>query len=211
MTYDTRETSVSQVIRDARVAAAKASADEAQAAQVATNKVAEEAAAAKLLAAAEAQAAAAAASSAAAAAGGETKAAPVFKAAYTSDDGVVYCIGAYAGNVDLDKDVLQTKALVRMAYDFTKAGTRTFKANHNEKLEADLVASMPGAPILKSGRVLKAGEDMPDDDPVTGICLKSEPIAWFVGIRPHDPEVVKLAKAGKLAGTSWGAFASREE
>ena len=203
MTYDTRETSVSQVIRDARVAAAKASADEAQAAQVAANKVAEEAAAAKLLAAAEAQAAAAAAT-------GETKAAPIFKAAYTSDDGVVYAIGGYATNVDDDKDTLQTATLVRMAYDFTKAGTRTFKANHNGEIKADLVASMCGAPILKSGRVLKAGEELPDDDPVTGICLKSEPIAWFVGIKPSDPEIVKLAKSGKLAGTSWGALAKRE-
>jgi hypothetical protein len=165
---------------------------------------------AKRVADQQAAEAAAQAASAAKEASAESKAAPVFKAAYASDDGVIYCIGAYAGNVDLDEDVLQTKTLVAMAYDFTKAAARTFKANHTDALEADLVASMPGAPILKSGRVLKFGEEIPDDDEVTGIDLKAEPIAWFVGLKPHDPAVAQLARDGKLAGTSWGAYATRE-
>lgn len=141
-----------------------------------------------------------------------TKAEPLatFKAAYTSDDGVIYAIGAYAGNVDDDDDVLTTKALVKMAYDFTRSSTRTFKACHAEEIGAELVASMPGAPLLKSGRVLHYGETIPDDDPVVGIDLKAEPIAWFVGVKPTDPKVSELAKAGGLSGLSWGAFASRE-
>jgi Putative phage serine protease XkdF len=141
----------------------------------------------------------------------DQKARPIaFKAAYVSDDGVIYGIGAYATNVDLDNDVVATKALVKMAYDFCAASERTFKANHQENLDADLVASMPGAPILKSGRILTAGEALPDDDPITAICLKSEPIAWFVGVRPHDPEIAKAAKAGAVAGFSFGAYVERE-
>jgi len=143
----------------------------------------------------------------------ETAKPMTFKSAYVSDDGVIYLIGAYAGNVDDDSDVLHTKALVKMAYDFTSGGTRRFKANHKEDLAADLVASMPGAPILKSGRVLAYGEDVPNDDPITGICLKSEPVAWFVGIRPHDKSIAEKAKAdpGFIAGASWGAHVQVED
>lgn len=137
------------------------------------------------------------------------KAQPVFKSAYVSDDGVIYLIGAFAGNVDLDDDVLQTKALVDMAYQFCSSEKRTFKCNHKDELAADLVASMPGAPILKSGKVLKFGEQMPEDDEIVGICLKSEPICWFVGVRPHDKAVAEKAKAGEIVGSSWGAFVDR--
>ena len=142
----------------------------------------------------------------------EAKAAPVatFKAAYVSDDGVIYGIGAYAESFDRDDDNLRTKALVKMAYDFCAASTRTFKACHKEELGADLVASMPGAPILKSGRVLKAGEEIPSNDPVTGIDLKAEPIAWFVGVRPRDPDVSEMARKGEIVGFSWGAYVDRE-
>ena len=92
----------------------------------------------------------------------ETAGPVTFKAAYVSDDGVIYGIGAYAENIDLDDEVLRTKALVGMAYDFCSATNRVFKANHQDVLAADLVASMPGAPILKSGRILAAGEDVPE-------------------------------------------------
>jgi hypothetical protein len=139
------------------------------------------------------------------------KAKPAFKTAYVSNDGVIYLIGAYAGNVDLDDEVLQTKALVTMAYDFCSAEKRTFKCNHKDAIPADLVASMPGAPILKSGKVLKYGEEMPEGDEIVGIDLKAEPIAWFVGVRPHDPEIAKKAKAGEIVGASWGAFVEKRE
>lgn len=141
----------------------------------------------------------------------ETAKPVTFKAAYVSNDGVIYLIGAYAGNVDLDNDVLQTKALVDMSYDFCSSKARTFKANHKNDIAADLVASMPGAPILKSGRVMAYGEDLPEDDPITGICITSEPVAWFVGIRPHDKAIAEKARAGEIIGSSWGAFVDRHE
>ena len=140
----------------------------------------------------------------------ETAGPVTFKAAYVSDDGVIYGIGAYAENIDLDDEVLRTKALVGMAYDFCSATNRVFKANHQDVLAADLVASMPGAPILKSGRILAAGEDVPEDDPITGICLKSQPIAWFVGVRPQDPAISEMARKGGVAGFSFGALVARE-
>lgn len=140
----------------------------------------------------------------------ETAGPVTFKAAYVSDDGVIYGIGAYAENIDLDDEVLRTKALVGMAYDFCSASTRVFKANHQDELAADLVASMPGAPILKSGRILTAGEDVPENDPITGICLKSQPIAWFVGVRPSDPAISEMARKGGVAGFSFGALVARE-
>lgn len=137
------------------------------------------------------------------------KASVAFKAAYVSDDGVIYLIGAYAGNVDKDNEVLQTKALVDMSYDFCSAASRVFKCNHKTEIGADLVASMPGAPRLKSGRILKFGEEHPENDPITGIDLDAEPIAWFVGVRPHDKSVAEKAKAGEIVGSSWGAFVDR--
>lgn len=133
----------------------------------------------------------------------------VFKSAYVGDGGVIYAIAATSGTVDLDDDVLSTEALVKMAYDFTSAGTRTFKANHSDAVEADLVASVVGAPILKSGRVIAYGESLPEDDPMIGISLEGQPSAWVVGIRPKDRAVAELAKAGGIAGLSWGAYATR--
>lgn len=149
---------------------------------------------------------------AASAPGGEEKkaAAPRFKA-IAVDDGVIIGIGAYAENVDLDNEVVDKANLVKMAYEFCASADRTFKANHQEELGADLVASWPGAPILKSGRKLADGESLPDDDPVIGISLeKGAESAWFVAVRPHDPEVAKAAKAGEVVGFSWGATVTKE-
>jgi hypothetical protein len=133
----------------------------------------------------------------------------VFKSAYVGDGGVIYAIAATSGTVDLDDDVLSTEALVKMAYDFTSSGTRTFKANHSDAVEADLVASITGAPVLKSGRVIAHGESLPEDDPMVGINLEEHPSAWVVGIRPKDRAIAELAKAGGIAGLSWGAYATR--
>lgn len=142
----------------------------------------------------------------------EAKAA-TFKAVAVDDQGVIIGIGAMAGNIDRDGEVVQVGALLQMAYDFCASKARTFKANHDDaaELSADLVASMPGAPVLKSGRILKAGEDLPDDDPVVGINIeKGNEIAWFMGIRPHDPAVLEAARKGEIVGFSWGGFAAKE-
>jgi hypothetical protein len=151
--------------------------------------------------------------------GGEEKAAPVtLKAAYVGKGNVVYCIGAYAGNEDKDLDTLHIPPLVQMAHDFVKASKREFNANHGTAnkgapIDAELVESMTGAPILKSGRVLVYGDEMPDpkDDPVTGIDLKGDPIAWFCALEINDPEIVELVKSGAIIGTSWEAYVRRED
>jgi hypothetical protein len=142
----------------------------------------------------------------------ETKAAlePVFKAAYTDAEGVIYAIAATSDTVDLDDDILSSRALVKMAHDFTSSGKRTFKANHADEVSAHLVASMTGSPILKSGRVLKAGENIPTEDPVIGLDLRGDQTCWIVGIKPDDAAIVELAKAGGIAGLSWGAWAQRD-
>jgi hypothetical protein len=149
--------------------------------------------------------------------GGEEKATPVtFKAAYTGPGNVVYCVAAYAGNVDRDNDRLERPTLVSMARDFMKASKREINANHStankgEPIDCDVVESVTGSPILASGRTLKYGEEIPDDDPVTGIDLKGDPIVWIAAIEVHDPAIVELVKSGAIIGTSWEALVKREE
>ncbi len=141
------------------------------------------------------------------------KAKPVaFKAVSVDDHGVIIGIGAVAGNVDLDNETLAQKGLVTMAYDFCGANARVLKANHGDAMpKAELVASWPGAPILKSGALL-APDAMPtDEDPIVGISLeKGKETHWFVGIRPNDDAVLEQAKKGGIAGFSWGAYVTRE-
>ena len=147
----------------------------------------------------------------------DAKASPVtLKAAYVGKGNVVYCIGAYAGNEDRDLDTLHISPLVQMAHDFVKSPAREFNGNHSTAnkgapLDMELVESMTGAPILQSGRVLAYGDDMPNDDPVTGIDLKGDPIAWFCALEIHDPAIVELVKSGAIVGTSWEAYVSRRD
>jgi hypothetical protein len=135
-----------------------------------------------------------------------------FKAMSVDEQGVIIGIGAVAGNIDLDNEVLQKAALVDMAYTFCSNEKRVLKANHSEDLtKAELVASWPGAPILKSGKTLKAGESPTAEDPITGISIaKGSETHWFVAIRPNDPAVIELAKKGGVAGFSWGAYCTKE-
>jgi hypothetical protein len=135
----------------------------------------------------------------------------IFKSAYVDEEeGVVYAIAATSETVDLDDDILSSRALVQMAHDFTSSGKRTFKANHGAELKAHLVASITGTPMLKSGKTLKAGENIPANDPVVGLSLGGDQTCWIVGIKPEDKAIVELAKAGGISGLSWGAFAKRE-
>lgn len=139
------------------------------------------------------------------------KARPVFKAVAVDDQGVIYGIASMV-TVDREGEIVEKGALLQMAYDFCASKARQFLFNHDKDapLDADLVASIPGAPILKSGRVLKAGESLPDDDPVVGIDIqKGNEIAWFVGLKPHDSRVLEQARKGGH-GFSWGGYASKE-
>ena len=142
------------------------------------------------------------------------KAKPIaFKALGVDEHGVIVGIGAVAGNIDLDNETLAQKGLVTMAYDFCGANARVLKANHGETMpKAELVASWPGAPILKSGAIL-APDAMPtDEDPIVGINIeKGKETHWFVGIRPNDDAVLEEAKKGGIAGFSWGAYVTRSD
>jgi hypothetical protein len=127
-----------------------------------------------------------------------------------ADDGVIIGIGSYAELVDLDGDVIKTGDLVRMAYDYCASTSRAFKANHKDEIDCQLVASWPGAPVLKSGRVLRDGEPLPSGDPVSAISLeKGCETAWFIAVRPRDQKVFEAAKAGDVVGFSWSGPATR--
>jgi hypothetical protein len=92
---------------------------------------------------------------------------------------------------------------------------RTFKANHSEPLDCTLVESWVGAPIISDGdalRTLKADETLAEDMNVVGINIeKGNETHWFLSFKPSDPEVAEIAKAGGIAGGSWGAFVSKTE
>jgi hypothetical protein len=147
-------------------------------------------------------------------AGTETKAARVLKATgiVNAEHGVVMLIGSLSDAVDLDHDVVDAELLVKCAHEFTGRDQRVFKANHDEPIKAKLVESVTGVPILASGRRLKAGEHIPEDDPIASIGLKvgeGEATAWIVGIKPEDPAIVTAAKDGAIAGASWGGVGTR--
>lgn len=136
-----------------------------------------------------------------------------FKAVNVDNQGVIIAIGASVG-LDREDDAVTRGALVGMAYDFCASSNREFRANHDADaiLKADLVASFPGAPILKSGALLAPGSEIPDDDEIIGIDIrKGNETHWFVGIKPHDPAITEAARKGELAGLSWGGYARKED
>jgi hypothetical protein len=127
-------------------------------------------------------------------------------------------IGGAAGDVnklDLDGEFIGKADLCKMAFDFVSAEGRTFKANHSEPLDCTLVESWVGAPIISDGdalRTLKADETLAEDMNVVGINIeKGNETHWFLSFKPSDPEVAEIAKAGGIAGGSWGAFVSKTE
>ncbi len=204
MTFDPKTATVLDVAR----AASKAAAEATSAALAATTATAIEAP--------TPEAAAAAAATAATEAGKAAAIEPkpyAFKALSvdTGDHSVIVGIGAAAENIDLDDEVIRQHDLVAMSYDFCASKARAFKANHADPLpKAELVASWPGAPILKSGRVLKVGEALPTDDAVIGINIeKGRETHWFVKVRPNDAAIVEAAKAGDVAGFSWAGLVNR--
>lgn len=140
-----------------------------------------------------------------------------FKAIGAGIDGIIVGIGASAGSpskLDKDDEFVDKAGLVKMAYDFCSAKDRTFKANHKEEIAVDLVASWPGAPIVKSGsgvRCLEIDEPLTDAYEVVGIDIaKGSESHWFVAVRPKDPEIAALAAKGGIAGFSFGAIVNRE-
>jgi hypothetical protein len=134
-----------------------------------------------------------------------------FKAVSVDNQGVIVLIGAAAGNIDHDDEVLQKAALLGMAYEFCASKTREFRANHQEVIPCELVASWPGGPILKSGKVLKAGEAIPENDTVVGINIeKGQETHWFVSVKPLDEKILDAARKGEIVGASWAGYVSRE-
>lgn len=147
--------------------------------------------------------------------GGESKGekkAMTFKAVCVDDQGVIIGIGASIGT-DRQDEAVTKAALLGLAYDFCAGSDRQFRANHDEKatVDADLVCSWPGAPVLKSGKILDPGAEVPEGDSVVAINIeKGKETHWFVGIRPKDEAVLKAARNGEIAGFSWGGYASKE-
>jgi hypothetical protein len=95
---------------------------------------------------------------------------------------------------------------MQMAYDFTSASKRTFKANHKDEIDAKLVQSWVGAPIIADGdgvRALKAEEKLTPAMQVVGIDIRpGNESHWFVGAKL--PEAL-ADKAGEVVGFSFGA------
>jgi nucleoid-associated protein YgaU len=213
--------------QDRAAAEAKRIDDEKQAAEVAraaaaeATRIATEAAAAAERSAAEAaaaQAAVQAAEAKPAEPAEEGKAKEVaFKAIGVDEFGVIIGIAGAAGdptNLDLDGEYMEKGDLARMAHSFVSSSTRTFKANHKDEIGCNLVESWVGAPIVKGGsggmRMLAPGERITRETNIVGINVeKGNESHWFVAVRPTDPEVVAKAKAGKIAGFSWGAHVSK--
>jgi hypothetical protein len=131
-----------------------------------------------------------------------------FKAVNVDDHGVIIGIGASI-SVDREEDAVARGALLGLSYDFCASKGREFRANHDAEalLEADLVCSWPGAPVLKSGTILQPGQEVPADDSIVGINIeKGNETHWFVGIRPHDARIVDAARKGEIVGFSWGGM-----
>lgn len=140
------------------------------------------------------------------------------KAVSTDELGVITFIGGAAGSVDkldLDGEFIGKADLVKMAFDFCSDSGRTFKANHSEPIACALVESFVGAPIIQDGdsmRTLKADESLTKDMNVVGINIeKGNETHWFLSVKPANSEVVEIAKAGGIAGGSWGAYVSKTE
>jgi predicted flap endonuclease-1-like 5' DNA nuclease len=134
-----------------------------------------------------------------------------FKAVCVDDQGVIIGIGASIA-VDRQDEAVTKAALIGMAYDFCASSDRAFRYNHDAKanVDAELVASWPGAPVLKSGKILAPGEDVPADDPVVAINIeKGKETHWFIGVKPNDPQVLEAARKGEIVGFSWGGFAQK--
>jgi hypothetical protein len=134
---------------------------------------------------------------------------PTFKAVKVDDQGVIIGVGASIG-LDREEDTVEKGALLGMAYDFCASKAREFRANHDKDvvLDAELVCSWPGAPVLKSGKILEPGAEIPEDDAVVAINFeKGNETHWFVGIRPKDARVTEAARKGELVGFSWGGMA----
>lgn len=139
-----------------------------------------------------------------------------FKAVQVDDQGVItLCASSIAK--DGDGDTVEKAAMIGMAYDFCATAERVFRANHDESapIEAKLVESCVGVPVLKSGKVLEPGEAIPEDDPFDHVrtmdAAKACNTHWFVSVMPTDPEIVKAAKEGKIVGSSWGGMALKGE
>jgi hypothetical protein len=153
------------------------------------------------------------------AATGETKGAPeirVYKA--DAELGVISLFASAAGVTDKDGEIVPQSDLVAMAHNFCAAKAREFNANHGQNhfdlSKAELVESIVGAPVLKSGRVVKLGEELPavSDDPVVAINIeKGNEAYWMFSVRPNNDEVVEEAKKGGVIGSSWEGLCRKVE
>jgi hypothetical protein len=147
------------------------------------------------------------------------KGAPVFRVYKAdADTGTIYTFASAAAIVDADKEAVPQKDLINMAHGFCASKAREFNANHGQDhfdlSKAELVESIVGAPILKSGRVIKLGEELPkaDEDPVVGMNIeKGAETHWLIAFRPNDEAVLEAAKKGSIVGASWEGLCNKVE
>lgn len=139
-----------------------------------------------------------------------------FKAVKVDDQGVItLCASSIAK--DGDNDTVQKGAMIGMAFDFCGSKDRIFHANHDKgaKIDAQLVESCIGVPVLKSGKVLEPGQEIPSDDPFDHVrtmdAAKACNTHWFVSVRPTDARIVEAAKKGEIVGASWGGMALKAD
>lgn len=144
-----------------------------------------------------------------------------FKAVGVDEFGVITLIGGASGTpdkLDLDGEFVSKGDLIKMAFDFAANAQRTFKANHSEPIECELVENWVGPLLVDGGsgvRALKANEKLDlSKMSVRGVGVRDQSDAgayWLVGVRPKDPEILEMAQKGQIAGASWGAQCNKVE
>lgn len=137
------------------------------------------------------------------------------KAVRFEDYGSAGLIVGIGGSISKDKegDEVERASLRKLAHEFCTSKSQLLCANHDEGIPIDggTVGYWVGAPVTKSGRLIKPGEDLPKDDPVVAINFeKGNDTHWFFELRPSDPEILEAARKGEIVGFSWAGMAQKE-
>lgn len=97
--------------------------------------------------------------------------------------GIIWGYASVADLLDRQGDIIPQDELVRAVYEFMEAyyaGTATIRENHQDEAAAVLVEST--------------------------LHFLGTRVAWFVGVKLYDPDLLADARAGKIPGFSIGGF-----